>query len=171
MTTLVFAALTLRQTARASVGFLLAIAFAALDVLGAWLRPLRELGTEHALVATVWAALFLSRAASRLKAEDKSRLTPLKDFEMGLYMLVAVHAVVQLGGGLTGQLYPIVYVLVAFLASFAEKPSGSVLVIVAVGFEAVLYFVTEGRRDPEPYFLHASFIVFFGLMNLLFTRV
>jgi two-component system cell cycle response regulator len=171
MTTLVVAALTLRKTARASFGLLLALGFAALDVLGVWLRPLAELGTEHALVATVWAAAFLSRAAARLSAEDKSRLTPLKDFEMGLYMLVAVHAVVQLGGGLTGQLYPLVYVLVAFLASFAEKPSGSILVLVAVGLEAMLYFVTEGRRDPQPYFLHASFIVFFGLMNLLFTRV
>src|SRR5438105_2934232 len=128
MTTLVFAALTLRKTARASFGLCLALGFAALDVLGVWLRPLGELGTEHALVATVWAAAFLSRAAARLSAEEKARLTPLKDFDMGLYMLVAVHAVVQLGGGLTGQLYPLVYVLVAFLASFAEKPSGSILV-------------------------------------------
>lgn len=171
MTTLVEAALTLRKTARASYGFLLAVAFSVLCVLGVFRAPFEELGGEHLLVALAWAALFLHRASSRFKAEDKERLTPLQDLEMGLLMLVAVHAIVQLGGGLTGQLYPLVYVLVAFLASFAVKPSGTILVIVAVVFEALLYFVTEQKRDPEPFFLHATFIVFFGLMNLLFTRV
>jgi two-component system cell cycle response regulator len=171
MTTLVEATLTLRKTARASYGFLLALAFSVLDVLGVFAVPLRKLGVEHGLVALAWTALFLTRAMSRFKAEDKERPTARQDLEMGLLMLVAVHAIVQLGGGVTGQLYPLVYVLIAFLASFAEKPSGSLLVIIAVVFEGLLYFVTEQKRDPQPFFLHVTFIVFFGLMNLLFTRV
>src|SRR5688572_8387090 len=122
MTTLVEAALTLRKTARASYGFLLALAFSALVVLGVFYVPLRKLGLEHGVVAGAWATLFLTRAMARFRAEEKERPTAQKDLEMGLLLLVAVHAIVQLGGGVTGQLYPLVYVLIAFLASFAEKP-------------------------------------------------
>jgi two-component system cell cycle response regulator len=171
MTTLVEAALTLRKTVRASFGFLLGIGFAVADVAGLFRVPVRELTSTHAALSGAWLLLFAQRASSRFRAEAKERLTARQDLQMGLFLLVAVHAVVQLGGGLTGQLYPLVYVLVAFLASFAVKPSGTLLVILAVAFEALLYFVTEGHTDPQPFFLHATFIVFFGLMNLLFTRV
>jgi diguanylate cyclase (GGDEF)-like protein len=171
MTTLVELALTLRKTVRTAYAVLTALGFAVLDVLGVFRVPLRKLDTEHGVVAAAWTALFVHRAVSRFRAEDQGRLTARQDLEMGLFMLVAVHAVVQLSGGLTGQLYPLVYVLVAFLAAFAVKPSGTILVLLAVVFEAVLYFVTENQRDPQPFFLHATFIVFFGLMNLLFTRV
>ena len=122
------------------------------------------------LSALIWLSTFVRRARARFQAEEKERLTVSLDLEIALMMLVGVHAVVQAAGGLTGQLYPLVYVLVAFVASFAKKPMGTVLVVAAVVFEALLYFVTERQREPQPYFLHATFIVFFGLMNLLFTR-
>jgi two-component system cell cycle response regulator len=168
MTTLVQAALTLRKTARASYGFILSLGFAVLLVLGVFRE---RLGVEHLVASCAWVALFSHRAVSRMRTESEGELSPRKDLELGLLLLVAVHAVVQLAGGLTGQLYPLVYVLVAFVASFAVKPTGSTLVVSAVVLEAVLYFLTERHRDPEPYFLHATFIVFFGLMSLLFTRV
>ncbi len=170
MTTLVQAALSLRKSVRASFGLLAAMAFALLCVLGVFRVALSELSLEHGMVLVAWLALFTHRAAGRFRAEEKNRLTPRMDLEMGALMLVAVHAVVQLAGGLTGDLYPLVYVLVAFLASFALRPVGTVLVVSAVVLEGVLYFGTERRDDPQPFFLHATFIVFFGLMNLLFTR-
>jgi diguanylate cyclase (GGDEF)-like protein len=171
MTTLVHAAFALRRTVRALSGLLLAVCFLVLSVLGLFQGSLRALGAEHALLGALWLFLFSRRAALRFSAEDKGLLTPRQDLEMGLLMLSFVYAVEQLGGGLTGQLYPLVYVLIAFIASFAQRPMGSVLVIVAVVFEAFLYFITEHHSAAEPYFLHATFIVFFGLMNLLFTRV
>ena len=171
MTTLVHAALTLRKTARTLAGLLLALSFLVLSVLGMFQGSVRALGVEHALLSGVWLFLFARRASARFSAEDRGQLAPRHDLEMGLLLLSFVYAVVQLGGGLTGQLYPLVYVLIAFVASFAQRPMGSVLVIVAVVFEAFLYFVTERHDAAEPYFLHATFIVFFGLMNLLFTRV
>jgi len=170
MTTLVQAALSLRKSVRASVGLLAALAFGLLCVLGVFRVPLSALSLEHGVVFVAWLGLFAHRASQRFRAEDKDRVTPRMDLEMGALMLVAVHAVVQLSGGLTGDLYPLVYVLVAFLASFALRPVGTLLVVTAVLFEAALYFGTERRDDPQPFFLHATFIVFFGLMNLLFTR-
>jgi two-component system cell cycle response regulator len=171
MNTLVHAALTLRRTARASAGLLVALSFLVFSVLGVFQGSVRALGLEHGLLAGLWLLLFARRAGARFSAEDRGQLTPRHDLEMGLLLLSFVYAVVQLGGGLTGQLYPLVYVLIAFVASFAKRPMGSVLVIVAVVFEAFLYFLTERHDAAEPYFLHATFIVFFGLMNLLFTRV
>jgi two-component system, cell cycle response regulator len=170
MPSLVHAALTLRKTARSSAALLVATSFLVLCVLGLFHTSYGGLGIEHVLVGSAWALLFARRASLRFSAEDKGRLLPRHDLEMGLLLLSFVYAVVELGGGLTGQLYPLVYVLVAFVASFAQKPMGSVLVLVTVVFEALLYFVTEHKREPEAYFLHATFIVFFGLMNLLFTR-
>lgn len=173
MSTLVHAALSIRRTTRASLGLVTALGFGLLDVLGVFrVRP-AELGLEHALVGAVWALLFGVRVAQRLRTRVVVEASSgrLLDLELGALLLVAVHAGVQLGGGLTGPFYPLVYVVVALLASFARKPIGTVLVVVAVAFEAVLYFVGEGQTDPRPLALHALFVISFGLLNLVFTRV
>ncbi|HEX6240063.1 MAG TPA: diguanylate cyclase, partial [Polyangiales bacterium] len=167
---MVHAVLVARRAARSSISPLASFSFLIVCLLGAFHTPVRSLGVEHLALAALWLVLFARRASTRFAAESKGRLLPRHDLEMGFLLLAFVYAVVQLGGGLTGQLYPLVYVLVAFVASFAQKPMGSALVIVAVVFEALLYFVTERHLEAEPYFLHATFIVFFGLMNLLFTR-
>ena len=144
--------------------------FAVLDLLAVFAVAPDALGVEHAVVLGAWLAVFGARAVARFKQEETGEVRPLTDLELGALLLVAVHAVVQLGGGLTGELYPLVYVLVAFLASFAKKPVGTLLMLVAVGFEACLYFVTENRTDPQPFAVHAAFVVFFGLLILVFTR-
>ena len=174
MSTLVHAALSIRRTTRASLGLAAALGLAVLDVLGVFRVAPAQLGLEHALVATVWALVFGVRVAQRLRARDADEgAAPgkLLDLELGALLLVAVHACVQLGGGLTGPFYPLVYVVVALLASFARKPVGTVLVVVAVIFEAVLYLVGEGHTDVRPLALHALFVISFGLLNLVFTRV
>ncbi|MFW6051411.1 MAG: diguanylate cyclase [Myxococcota bacterium] len=171
MSTLVHAALTLRRTWRVSHGFVAAAVFAALDLLGVFQVDPGALQVEHALVAAAWLAIFVSRVDARFRAEEAGEAQGRQDLELGLLLLVAIHAVVQMGGGLTGDLYPLVFILVAFLASFATKPMGTVLVLAAVGLEAGLYFVTEGRTDSRAFALHSTFVVFFGLLHLLFTRV
>lgn len=169
MATLVHAALTVRRTFRAAFGLIAAGAFALLDLLGVFHVAPAALGIEHALVGAAWLGVFGARATARFR-DERVGTSPQSDLELGLLLLVAVHALVQLGGGLTGELYPLVYVLVAFLAAFAKKPMGTVLVLSAVVLEAGLYFVTEARDDARPFALHAAFVVFFGLLNLLFTR-
>ena len=172
MTTLVSAVTALSRSARCSYGYLVAFCFAILTLAGVFSAPLRGSAVVvHLVAAAMWLVAFYRRAIARFRAEEKDQLTARHDLEIALMMLAGVHALVQLAGGLTGQLYPLAYVLVAFVSSFGRKPTGAVLVCVAVVFEAALYFFTELRADPQPYFLHATFIVFFGLMNLLFTRV
>ncbi|MFW5875276.1 MAG: diguanylate cyclase [Myxococcota bacterium] len=171
MSTLVHAALTLRRTWRATFGFVAAAVFAILDLLGVFRVEPEALEVEHALVAVAWLAIFVGRVGARFRAEESGEGLGRLDVELGLLLLVGVHAVVQIGGGLTGELYPLVFILVAFLASFATKPMGTLLVLAAVSLEAGLYFVTENRTDPRPFALHSAFVVFFGLLHLVFTRV
>jgi diguanylate cyclase (GGDEF)-like protein len=171
MTTLVHAALTLRRTVRASYGYAAAVAFGLCDLLGVFRVEPSALRVEHAVVAGAWVVVFAARAAARARREPREATARAAlDLELGLLLLVAVYAVVQLTGGLTGSFYPLVYVAVAFLASFAGKPVGAVLVLAAVAFEAGLTFVTEGRNDVRAFALHAGFIVCFGLLNLVFTH-
>jgi diguanylate cyclase (GGDEF)-like protein len=172
MPTLVHAALTIRKTARASFGFVLAAIFLALPVLGVF-RP-EQLGLEHAVIGLAWAAVLASRASKRFGRKDAEGDTArreafLRDLEIGLDLLAGTHAVVQTLGGLEGPLYPLVYVLVAFFASFAERPAGSILVLSAIAYELVLW-LTLPAIDAHRAALHGVFILFFGILNLLFTR-
>lgn len=165
---LVHVALVVRKTTRMAVGFVAALGFALLVLLGVFRGPFERLGIEHALVALAWAALFGVRARRRAKErEDEGRLL---DLELGLMLLTAVHAVVQLGGGLNGPFYPLVYVLVAFLASFARRPMGTLLVLAAIVFEGAIWRLAETDRDLPRFALHSVFIVLFGALNVVFTR-
>src|SRR5690606_18954479 len=157
-----------RKTTRLAGGFFAAAGFAVLVLLDVFRGPFERLGLEHGLVALAWLALFGVRARRRAKErEDEGRLL---DLELGLMLLTAAHAVVQLGGGLNGPFYPIVYVLVAFLASFARRLMGTLLVLAAIGSEAAIWWLAETERDPARFALHGLFIVLFGALNVVFTR-
>jgi len=171
MSALVHATLKFRKSSRAAVGFVAAALFGLLPPLGVFRLPQDGPGLEQGALALAWTAIFASRASARFKAEASGAGLARRDLELGLLLLVAVHAAVQLYGGLTGPLYPMVYVLVAFVASFAQAPAGSLMVLLAVAYEAPIHFLTENRQDPESFGLHALFILFFGVLNLVFTRV
>lgn len=179
MTTLVQAALTVRKTARTSYGLATAAAFGLLDLLGVFSLPLAAMRAEHFVVFALWAAVFAVRAHARYverglvsregAGADVATLAAL-DLELGFLLLTGVHAGVQIAGGLTSEAYPVVYVVVAFLAAFAQRPTGSLLVFAALVFEAGLFFVTESRAEPDPFVHHAIFVLLFGMLNLAFTR-
>ena len=169
MSSLVHAALTLRKTVRASFGFVAVAAFACLTLLGVFrVRP-DELGIEHAAVGMAWLAILGARAHKRFRGRPGAEDGRWLDLELGLLLLVGAHAGVQIGGGLEGPVYPAVYVLVAFLASFARTPMGTVLVLSAIGYEAALCALQE-RSDWQRFALHGGFIVLFGALNVVFTR-
>ncbi len=169
MTTLVHAALTFRRTVRASYGFVAAGVVTLLLLLGLFRGPLESLQLEHGLVALGWLAIFGARLAAR--ARRGADAAKWLDLELGFLLLVAAHGVVQVAGGLQSELYPIVYVTVALLASFARQPIGIALVGVAALLEAAVYFFCESHGDDlRPLLLHLAFIVCFGVMSLLFTR-
>lgn len=165
---LVHAALVLRRTTRTAVGFVAAFGFGVLVLLGVFRGPTERLGVEHGAVALAWLVLFGARV--RKRAKEREQEGRLLDLELGLMLLTAVHAGVQLGGGLTGPFYAVVYVLVAFLASFARRPMGTVLVLSAIAFEAAVWWLAEPVKDLEAFALHGAFIVVFGALNVVFTR-
>jgi diguanylate cyclase (GGDEF)-like protein len=169
MTVLVQAALTLRRSARASLGHLAALAFGVLVLLGPF-RDAKALGVEHALLLVAWLAVAIARGSSRMRAASGGRTAAI-DLELALLLLPMVHGVLQLFGGLTGPFYPGLYVLVAFVAAVAERSVAGVFVLVAIAYEALLYFVTEGHSDPKPFALHAAFLTLFGLLSAIFTQV
>jgi two-component system, cell cycle response regulator len=165
MTTLVQAAATVRKGARASFGYVTVASVALLVLLGAFRDP-QSLGLEHALVAAAALSVFGARVNARLRKIDEA----LPELEQGLLLLAAAHACLQLLGGLSSPWYPMLYVLVALIGSFAERNQALLLVLSAVAFEAPLYFLTEGRSDPRPYVLHAIFLAGFGLITTIFTQ-
>ena len=170
MSSLVHAALTIRKTARASVGFGAVLACAALLLLGVFMVEPAALGLEHGAVGLAWLAIFGARVNRRVRDRGSERDARWLDLELGLLLLAAVHAGVQIGGGLGSAVYPIVYVLVAFLSSFARPPMGTVLVFAAIALEAGLMLFAESQQDWENFFLHGVFILLFGALNVVFTR-
>ncbi|MBX3270781.1 MAG: diguanylate cyclase [Sandaracinaceae bacterium] len=170
MSTLVHAALTLRKTARASFGLAAAAAFLGLVLLGVFRGGPEALGLEHGAVGVAWLAIFGARAMRRARTREEATETRWLDLELGALLLVAAHAGVQIAGGLGSSVYPVVYVLVAFLASFARPPMGTALVLVAIAIEAALTALTEARADWRQLSLHGVFILLFGALNVVFTR-
>ncbi len=177
MSSLVHAALRIRRTARASYGFVAAGALVALDLLGVFRG---ELGIEHAVLAAAFGAVVIARGLARWRLEDGVREASPRDgverdaliveLELGLMLLGGTHAAVQALGGLSGPLYPLVYVVVAFLAAFARKPMGTVLVLAAIAIEAGIWWLGEPAVEARTVALHALFVLFFGVLNVLFTR-
>lgn len=165
---LVHLALAVRRTARTAVGFVAAVGFAALVLLGVFAGPFERLGVEHAAVGVAWLVLFGARALKRAREREVHGEGRLLDLELGLLLLTAAHAGVQLGGGLSGPFYPLVYVLVAFLASFARSPMGTLLVLSAIALEAGVEAM--GEPDWARFSLHSVFILLFGALNVVFTR-
>ncbi len=87
-----------------------------------------------------------------------------------MLLLVGVHALVQLGGGVGGDLYPLTYVAVALVASFATGRSGIGLVAFAVALGFAIAFLGEQITDPLRLGLTGLFIVCFGALSYVFTR-
>jgi diguanylate cyclase (GGDEF)-like protein len=177
MASLAHAALTMRKTVRTSFGLLVAASFALVPLLGLFRAPASQLGLEHAVVSLAWAGWLVWRGAHRLRRDEASLSGPtqrerlLLEGELGVLLLTGVHACVQSTGGLDGPLYAMVYVLVAFIAAFAQAPVGAVLVLCAVAYEALVWALADRAVAPERLALHAIFIAFFGVLNLVFTRV
>ncbi len=170
MSTLVHVALSIRRSARTSFGLFAAGVLWMLDVLGVFRGVL---GLEHAVVAGAFVAVGVSRGVARARLEDGPRArreASLIDLELGLLMVGGTHAVVQALGGLDGPLYPMVYVVVAFLSAFARKPMGTVLVFSAIVLEGAIWQLGEPAVSFRAVALHSLFVLFFGVLNVLFTR-
>ncbi len=111
------------------------------------------------LFAGAFAAAVVGRVFSGVASGPTFKMLPVS--------LFAIWAVVF---GLSSSLYPLIFVLVAFLVVYTPPWVGFTLVALAIGIEFALVSLSPGRLQLLDAFFHSIFIVFFALINLVFTR-
>jgi diguanylate cyclase (GGDEF)-like protein len=127
--------------------------------------------TSRVLVLVLWALVFGWRVIDRRRAaEPRERWHWLRDLEIGLLLVVATHAVVQLAGGVEGAFYPLIYVLIALLVSFMEWKAVVALVAACLGLEAVVLLESGGPGTWWTLSIHGAFLGSFALLHVVFTR-
>jgi len=167
MDRLVHVTLALRETARRLVVPSVAAVCAALAVQDAQ----SPIGSAWVLAAgAVWSLVTLLRVRARWRAAGrKARWS--EDLELGLLLVVAaLFAIQRVDGGLSGPLYPLIYVLVALVAAFAQPIATACVVASVVGLEAAIRYGALGERPFSPLAVHATFLASFAVLNVLLLR-
>jgi diguanylate cyclase (GGDEF)-like protein len=107
----------------------------------------------------------------RVRTAQRLGSDPRAAFELGVILLVGVFAFVQSRGGIGSELYPLTYVAVALVTSFASSWAGPALIVFAVSFGLGVATIGEGSRDATMLVLNSVFVVAFGALSHVFTRV
>jgi diguanylate cyclase (GGDEF)-like protein len=94
-----------------------------------------------------------------------------RDLEVGLLLVVATHAVLQLAGGLESPFYPLIYALACFLVAVDGPLVGGLLVGASLLMEVGVMW-SEGRlgADSGVLYSHAAFAAFFSVVGAVFLR-
>jgi diguanylate cyclase (GGDEF)-like protein len=124
------------------------------------------LGWGQLAWAAAWVGLVAHRAFQMRQHGTDSR----SSFELGVLLLVGVHALVQLRGGVASEVYPLSYVAIALVTSFATGSAAVGLVAFAVAFGFAIAFLGERIADPALLGLNALYTLCFGVLSYLFTR-
>ncbi len=156
----------MRRTARSAWGLAAACLLGAFLLAGFFLPGARGLGWAQAAWWAAWTALF----SYRVRHARQDGTDPRSAFELGVLLLVGVHALVQLGGGADSALHPLIYVAVAFVTAFSGGWAAVGVVAFAVAFGAGVSILAEQLRDPLRLGLDALYLVGFGALSRLFTR-
>ena len=164
MTALVQAALRMRRTARSTWGLAAVFLLAAFLLAGFFLPEAR--GWGHLAWLAAWSALFGYRTWNAYREGTD----PSSAFELGVLLLVGVHALIQLRGGVGSELYPLTYIAVALVGSFATGRAGIGGVAFGLVLGFAIAFLGEKVRDPLLLGLNALFTVGFGTLSYMFTR-
>jgi two-component system, cell cycle response regulator len=166
MDRLVRVTLILRETFRRGFGLAAAAVLGAVVVLDA-AAPLDAFGL--ALATAAWSAVLLFAAIRRWRRANK--IDPLSDMELGALLVVGVYGtLLHADGGLAGSLYPIVYVLVALVCTFARPSAAALCLAWLIGLEGYLRYGVLGERSLAPLLVHGAFISTFALLNLVLLR-
>ncbi len=165
MELLVRASLAVRRGARRGVGLATALALGAFDVIDAQI-PLDSPWVVGA--AVVWLGILgaCCRPARRAGAGEV-----WNDLEVGALLVAATYgALGRAEGGLSGPLYPLVYVLVASVSAFARPLAAALVVGLLVTLEGSIRYAALAERTFVPLALHAVFIATFAVLHLVFLR-
>ncbi|HEY0840879.1 MAG TPA: GAF domain-containing protein, partial [Vulgatibacter sp.] len=148
-------------------------ALSACGVVGSLLvggfRSLTELGwAEVGLLGVLVAAIAFS-TVKRIRREALNQPHgPWEEVELGALLVVAVYAMIHPVGGIDSPLYPLLYLLTAFLAAFLPVLGAGGLTLLAVAIDAAVF--GSSRSFPErlgTFLVHALFLVLFGLLSRL----
>ncbi len=163
----------IRRGWRITGTFLFSGAFAAAVVAGLFADMSRSSLKIPAIFAIgLWALVFGLKVHRYLRS-GKSKthaITGREELEIGMLLVVAVHAFLQVAGGFGSPLQPLVFVLVAFLVVYTQQWVGFTLVALTIGLEMSLAAVGASNADLIRGLLNAVFVACFALINLVFTR-
>ncbi len=174
MSTLEQTVFQLKKGWRLSSVYLFAGAYAAVYVSGAfadfWNNDISKAAVICMFVA--WTLVFGVRTHKRFSRSRtvKPKHREKDDLELGLLLVVGTYGAVHASGGLTSPIYPIVFVLVAFLVVYTPQWVGFSLVGSAIAIEFAAALLGPGKALLHEVVVHSIFIVFFALINLVFTR-
>lgn len=156
-------------------GFLIAFGVLGLIAFGSF----RDAGTHFApqLFALTGLCVFVVVrlfARVRLQAVGK-KPSSFYDLELGTLLIVGAYALIDLSGGASSLLYPIIYVIVAFLVAFHSFKENTFFLVLIVCIEATVLvgYAGEGRflwDDWRILVSHLSFIALFAFLFTLFLR-
>ncbi|MCK9462497.1 MAG: GGDEF domain-containing protein [Proteobacteria bacterium] len=173
MTVLEYTIHGIRRGFRVTWSFVFAGAFAAAIVAGLFSDVATSGARKAAAICMfgVWAAAFGVNVHRRLAGSGRTAATSWRaDLELGLLLVVATHALVQISGGLTSPAYPLIFILVAFLVVYTPQWVGFTLVTATIGLELGFVALAGANASLPAAVIHALFIVLFSLLNLVFTR-
>jgi len=166
MTALVQAALRVRRTARSAWGLAAALLLGAFLVAGFFVPGRVASGWSQATWVVCWAGLFAHRALHTRRHGIHARSA----FELSVFLLVGVHALVQHRGGVASELYPLTYVAVALVTSFATGSVAIGLLVFSLILGFAIAFLGERIADPALLGSNALFTLCFGALSYVFTR-
>lgn len=171
----------LRRAVRVSGGALIAALACAAVAAGVTTRggPTSAAATAAtALVTLVVLAALIRRMRFVAPSARAQRVSPwmaaapvLIDVELALALMAGCAAAVAATGGPTSPLYPLIYGVVAFAATFLSPAAASAAVLVALALAAAQ---VAGAADPTPLIpgaaLRAAFVLAAALSHALFLR-
>ncbi len=153
-------------------GFLIAFGVLALVVYGAFRDPGRA-DLSQLLGLGSLALWLVARLLARLQrsALSQGRAAALEDLELGTLFVAGAFVLIELTGGPSGLLYPLIFALVAFLIAFHSILHNVYFLSLILGVEAAITHLRPVGDEPwRLYVSHASFLLLFGYLYALFLR-
>jgi len=159
----------LRQVARSGLVWALSLCALGLAVTGL-LRDLADLRLALAVLAGL-GALIVHRLFERARKSVMASKSPaLADAELGTLFVAAAFAVIEVTGGPSGLLYPLVYALLAFLVAYHGRVLALGFLTLIIGCETAIQLVQTAPEGWRLLASHTSFNLLFGLLYALFLR-
>ncbi|MBN2718559.1 MAG: diguanylate cyclase [Deltaproteobacteria bacterium] len=172
MSTLEYTIYGIKRGLRLSRTFIFSGAFAALLVHGVFARELVDANRIIVLsMFAMWTLLFGLKVKARFFSNNQSEsLQNRMNFELGLMLVLATHAGIQMLGGFASSYYPALLIMVAFLVVYTSQWVGFTLVGVTILLEFAAATAHPSEAEWSQAILHAVFVALFSVLNLIFTR-